>query len=189
MAKLIYSVIMSLDGCIADKDGKFDWAEPDAEVHTFINDLERPIGAYLYGRRMYEVMAAWETLQTRGQPDFVTEFADIWRAADKTVYSGTLRNVSTARTRLERHFDPQAVRQLKASASRDITIGGPGLAAHAFRAGLVDVCHLFVAPILVGDGKSAFPGDVRLELVLMDERRFSNGTVYLHYRSATNQAD
>jgi len=188
MAKLIYSAIMSLDGYIADRDGIFDWAAPDEEMHTFVNDLERPVGAYLYGRRMYEVMAAWDTLQTYDQPPFIAEFAAIWRAADKVVYSKTLTSPSTPRTRVERGFDPEAVRRMKASATRDLTVGGANLAAQAFEAGLVDVCHLFVVPMLVGDGKRAFPSGVRLELVLQEERRFTNGTVYLHYRSATSQA-
>ena len=187
MAKLIYSAIMSLDGYIADQDGIFDWAEPDAEMHTFVNDLERPVGTYLYGRRMYEVMAVWGTLQTYDQPPFIAEFANIWRAADKVVYSKTLTNPATPRTRVERGFDPEAVRQMKASAARDLTIGGANLAAQAFKAGLVDVCQLFVVPILVGDGKRAFASGARLELVLQEERRFTNGTVYLHYRSATGQ--
>lgn len=150
MAKLIYSAIMSLDGYIADRDGIFDWAAPDEEMHTFVNDLERPVGAYLYGRRMYEVMAAWDTLQTHDQPPFIAEFAAIWRAADKVVYSKTLTSPSTPRTRVERGFDPEAVRRMKASAARDLTVGGANLAAQAFEAGLVDVCHLFVVPILVG---------------------------------------
>jgi dihydrofolate reductase len=188
MAKLIYSVITSLDGYIAGKDGNFDWAEPDEEVHTFVNELERPVGTYLYGRSMYEVMAVWETLQTSGQPSFIAEFADMWRAADKIVYSKTLASASTPRTRLEHGFDPESIRGMKTSAARDITIGGPNLAAQAFKAGLVDVCHLFVAPNLVGDGKRAFPSDVRVELVLQDERRFANGTVYLQYRLAQSQA-
>jgi dihydrofolate reductase len=188
MAKLIYSAIMSLDGYIADRDGIFDWATPDEEMHTFVNDLERPVGTYLYGRRMYEVMAVWDSLQTHDQPPFIAEFAHIWRAADKVVYSKTLAGPSTPKTRVERGFDPEAVRRMKASAARDLTVGGPNLAAQAFKAGLVDVCQLFVVPILVGDGKSAFPSGIRLELVLQEERRFTNGTVYLRYRSATSQA-
>ena len=188
MAKLIYSVIASLDGYIADKEGNFDWAEPDEEVHTFVNELERPVGTYLYGRRMYEVMAVWDTLQTNDQPPFIAEFASKWRAAHKVVYSKTLASASTPRTRVERGFDPQEVRRMKASAARDMTVGGPNLAAQAFKAGLVDICHLFVAPILVGDGKRAFPSGVRLALVLQAERRFPNGTVYLHYRSWPSQA-
>jgi dihydrofolate reductase len=187
MAKLIYLTIMSLDGYVADKAGNFDWGEPDAQVHTFVNDLERPLGMYLLGRRMYEVMLAWETLQTNNQPSYIEEFAKIWLAADKTVYSTTLKSASSARTRLERRFEPEAARQMKATQARDINIGGPNLAAQAFRAGLVDECHLFLAPVIVGDGTRAFPSDVRLELQLQDERRFDNGMVYLHYRSAKGQ--
>src|SRR6266511_4115933 len=153
MAKLIYSAIMSLDGYVADEDGNFDWAEPDEEVHTFVNDLERPVGTYLYGRRMYEVMVAWETITLIDQAPIVRDFAEIWQAADKIVYSKTLETVAGARTRIKRDFDPEAVRQMKASAERDLTVGGPDLAAQAIRAGLVDECHLFVAPIVVGGGK------------------------------------
>jgi dihydrofolate reductase len=184
MAKLIYSAIMSLDGYIADEDGNFDWAEPDEEVHTFLNDLERPVGTYLYGRRMYEVMVAWETVTD--QTPFSRDFAEIWRAADKVVYSRTLATPSSARTRIERDFDPEAVRQLKAAAERDLTVGGPNLAAHAFRAGLVDECHLWVAPMVVGGGNQALPDKVRVPLELLDERRFGNGVVYLRYRTRAN---
>ncbi|HEX6936165.1 MAG TPA: dihydrofolate reductase family protein [Actinomycetes bacterium] len=183
MAKLIYSAITSLDGYIEDEDGKFDWSAPDAEVHTFVNDLERPIGTYLYGRRMYDVMVAWETLALADQPPFTRDFAEIWRAAEKIVYSRTLVTVSSARTRIERDFDPDALRALKSSAGRDITVGGPELAAQAFRAGLVDECHLFVAPIVVGGGKQSLPDKVRLRFELLDERRFGNGTVHLRYRT------
>jgi dihydrofolate reductase len=183
MAKLIYSSIASLDGYIADEEGNFDWAEPDEEVHTLVNDLERPIGTFLFGRRMYEVLVAWETMDTADQPPVIRDFAEIWRAADKIVYSKTLATVSSARTRIERDFDPDAVRQMKASAERDLSVGGPGLAAHALEAGLVDECHLFLAPIVVGGGTRFFPDDVRLELQLVDERRFSNGTVHLRYRT------
>jgi dihydrofolate reductase len=181
MAKLIYSAITSLDGYIADEEGNFDWGAPDEEVHTFFNDLERPIGTYLYGRRMYEVMVAWETMDLADQPPFIQDFAELWRAADKVVYSTTLETVSSARTRMERDFDPESIRQLKASAGRDLSVGGPDLAAHAFEAGLVDECHLFLAPILVGGGKQALPDKVRLKLELLDERRFGNGMVHLHY--------
>jgi dihydrofolate reductase len=184
MAKLIYSAIASLDGYIADEDDKFDWAVPDEEVHTFINDLERSVGTYFYGRRMYEVMVGWETVHTvADQPPFMRDFAEIWQAADKIVYSTTLERVSTARTRIERDFDPDAVRQLIASAGRDTTVGGPDLAAHAFRAGLVDECHLFVASLVVGGGKQVFPTNVRVDLELLSERRFGNGMVYLRYRT------
>ena len=185
MAKLIYSANTSLDGYVADQDGTFDWAEPDEEVHTFINDLERPVGTYLYGRRMYEVMVAWETLTLADQPLFIRDFAEIWRAADKIVYSKTLETVSSARTRIERVFDPEAVRQMKAPPGRDITVGGPDLAAQAIEAGLVDECHLFLAPIVVGGGKRSLPNDVRLRLELLDERRFGSGVVHLRYRTKT----
>jgi dihydrofolate reductase len=186
MAKLIYSAITSLDGYIEDEDGKFDWAQPDEEVHSFINELERPVGTYLYGRRMYETMVAWETLSLADQPPSMREFAEIWRAADKIVYSKTLETASSARTQIERDFDPEAVRQLKASADRDLGIGGPDLAAQAIRAGLVDEYHLFVAPIVVGGGKQSLPDDVHLELELLDERRFGNGMVHLRYGARTD---
>jgi dihydrofolate reductase len=182
MANLIYSAITSLDGYVADEEGNFDWAEPDQEVHSFVNDLERPVGTYLYGRRMYEVMRAWETVDT-DQSAVAEDFAEIWRAADKIVYSRTLETVSSARTRIERDFDPEAVRQLKASAGRDLTVGGPDLAAQAIKAGLVDELDLFVTPIVVGGGKRALPDNVRVELELLDERRFGNGVVHLHYRT------
>ena len=186
MAKLIYTVITSLDGYTADEDGNFDWAVPDEEVHTFINDLERQVDTYLYGRRMYEVMVGWETVHTlAGQSPFTLDFAAIWQAADKIVYSKTLETVSSARTRLERDFDPEAVRQMKARAARDITVGGPELAAQAMRARLVDECHLFVAPIVVGGGTQSLPTNVRLKLELLNERRFGNGMVHLHYRTKT----
>ena len=186
MAKLIYSAITSLDCYVADEDGNFDWAAPDEEVHAFVNDLERPVGTYLYGRRMYEVMVFWETADTlAGQPSFVQDFAEIWRAADKIVYSKTLETISSARTRIERDFDPEAVRKIKASAGRDISVGGPDLAAQAIKAGLVDECHLFIAPIAVGGGKQALPNSVRVKLELLDERRFGSGVVHLHYRVRT----
>ena len=186
MAKLIYSVITSLDGYVADADGNFDWAAPDEEVHTFVNDLERPLGTYLYGRRMYEVMVFWETAHTLAeQSPVMQDFAEIWQAADKIVYSRTLETVSSARTRIEREFDPESVRQLKAAAGRDISVGGPDLAAQAIKAGLVDEFHLFLVPIVVGGGKQSLPDNVRLELELLDERRFGNGMVHLHYRTGT----
>ncbi len=183
VARLIFSAITSLDGCVEDEHGKFDWAEPDLEVHTFINDLERPVGTYLYGRRLYETMVAWETMSLADQPPVMRDFAEIWQAADKVVYSRTLETVSTARTRIEREFDPETVRRMKAEAATDLLVGGPDLAAHAFKGGLVDECHLFVAPILVGRGKQSLPDGVRLELELLDERRFGNGMVYLRYRT------
>jgi dihydrofolate reductase len=186
VAKLIYSAIASLDGYVADEDGNFDWAVPDEEVHTFINDLQRPVGTYLYGRRMYETMVGWETDPTLAdQSPLMRDFAEIWQAADKIVYSKTLEAVSTARTRIERDFDPVAVRQMKALAGRDLIVGGPELAAQAFRAGLVDECHLFVVPMVVGGGKRSLPDNVRLKLELLDEHRFGNGMVYLHYRTRT----
>jgi dihydrofolate reductase len=184
MAKLIYSAITSLDGYVADEDGNFDWAAPDGEVHSFINDLERPVGTYLYGRRMYDVMAYWESANTvADQPPAVRDFAEIWQAADKIVYSKTLETASTLRTRIEREFDAEAVRQMKAAAGRDITVGGPDLAAQAIKAGLVDEYHLFVAPIMVGGGKQSLPNNVRMKLELLDERRFGSGMVHLHYRT------
>jgi len=187
VAKLIYSAITSLDGYVADEKGNFDWSAPDEEVHSFVNELERPVGTYLYGRRMYEVMAYWETAGAAGDlPPFELDFAKIWQAADKIVYSKMLETASSARTRIERDFDPEAVRQLKASAGRDITVGGPDLAGQAIRAGLVDELQLFVTPIVVGGGKHSLPDDVRLKLELLDERRFGNGVVYLHYRTRTS---
>jgi len=185
MAKLIYSAITSLDGYVADEDGNFDWAEPDEEVHAFVNDLERNIGTYLYGRRMYEVMVAWETMDLADQPPFIQDFAKIWRAADKIVYSKTLEMVSSDRARLERDFEPEDVRQLKATGGRDISVGGPDLAAQAIKARLVDEWHLFVSPALVGGGKGSLPSNVRLNLELLDERRFGGGVVYLNYRTGT----
>ena len=186
MGKLIYSTIMSLDGYVADEKGNFDWAAPDEGVHTFVNGLERPIGTYLYGRRMYEVMVAWETMDTLpDQPTFVQDFTHLWQAADKIVYSTTLETVSTARTRLERAFDPEAIREMKAQAGHDISVGGPGLAARAFKAGLVDECHLFITPIVVGGGNRSLPDGVRVKLDLLDERRFENDTVFLSYRTKT----
>jgi dihydrofolate reductase len=183
MATLIYSAIASLDGYIADEEGKFGWAEPDEEVHAFVNDLSRPVGTFLLGRRMYEVLVAWETLSLADQPAVMQDFAEIWRAADKIVYSRTLETASSARTRIERDFESDAVRQLKASADRDLGVGGPELAAHAFRARLVDEVDLVVAPIVVGGGTQALPDGVRQELELVDERRFGNGMVFLQYRT------
>jgi dihydrofolate reductase len=181
MAKLVYSALASLDGYVADNDGDFAWAAPDEEVHAFVNDLERQIGTYLYGRRLYEVMAVWETLQS--DEPVMREYAEIWRAADKVVYSRTLEAPASARTRIERDFDPQAVSQMKAAAARDISVGGSELAAQAIKAGLVDECHLFLSPVVVGGGKKALPENVRFELELLDERRFGNGVVHLHYRT------
>jgi dihydrofolate reductase len=186
VAKLTYFSIASLDGYIEDEDGNFDWAMPSEEVHTFINNLSRPAGTYLYGRRMYETMIGWETDPTLAeQSPNMRDFAEIWQAADKIVYSTTLETVSTARTRIERHFDPEAVGQMKAAAERDLNVGGPNLAAQAIKAGLVDEYHLFVTPIVVGGGKQSLPKHVRQKLELLEERRFGNGMVYLHYRTAT----
>jgi dihydrofolate reductase len=185
MGRLIYSAIASLDGYTADDKGSFDWAVPDEEVHTFINDLQRSVGTYLFGRRMYETMTAWETVHPNTDlPQYMLDFAGIWQAADKIVYSRTLESVATARTRIERELDIDAVRQLKQSAVRDIAIGGPELAGHAIRAGLVDEWRLYVTPVIIGSGKPALPDDVRVDLELIDERRFGNGMAYLHYRTA-----
>jgi dihydrofolate reductase len=181
MAKLIYAGIMSLDGYTADTDGKFDWSMPDEEVHAFVNDLERPIGTYLYGRRMYEVMAAWEDMALSGEPQVMRDYADIWRTTDKIVYSTSLDSPSTARTRIEREFDAGAIRALKEAAELDMSIGGTVLAAQAIRAGLVDEFCLFLTPVVVGGGKQFLPDGVGLTLELLDERRFGNGVVYLRY--------
>jgi len=186
MGRLIYSVIQSLDGYVADEAGNFDWAAPDEEVHAAVNDLERPIRAYLYGRAMYEVMAYWDTAPTDpAQPSVERDFAEMWQAADKVVYSTTLEAVPTARTRIERDFDPEAVRRMKASPGGDISVGGPALAAQAIAAGLVNELHLFVTPIVVGGGTRSLPDDVRVELELRGERRFADGVVHLHYAVRT----
>jgi dihydrofolate reductase len=183
MAKLIYGAIASLDGYIEDASGSFSWSAPDEEVHAFVNECERPTGTYLYGRRMYETMIYWETAPTAGDGDPVhRDYARIWQAADKVVYSTTLAEAASARTRIERTFDPDAVRQLKASAERDLSIGGAALGAEALRAGLVDELHLYLSPIVVGGGKPALPDGVRLELELLDEHRFGSGVVYVRYR-------
>jgi dihydrofolate reductase len=178
---LVYSVIASLDGYTADAEGKFDWAEPDEEVHAFVNELERGVGTYLYGRRMYATMVGWETVPLAGQSRASRDFAEIWRAADKVVYSTTLTAASSARTRVEPRFDPEAVRALKQRG--DVSVGGPGLAASAIRAGLVDEYHLFVTPVVVGGGTAVFPDGVRAGLDLVDEHRFASGVVYLRYRA------
>ncbi len=186
MANLIYTAITSLDGYVADEGGNFDWAAPDEEVHAFVNDLERPIGTYLYGRRMYEVMTYWETGHAvAGQPPSAMDYAGIWQAADKVVYSMTLVTASTAKTRIERDFDPEEVRDMKASADRDLSVGGPGLAARAIESGLVDELHRFITPIVVGGGTRWLPHGVRIELELADERRFDSGVVFLRYRTRT----
>jgi dihydrofolate reductase len=165
MAKLIYVTNVSLDGYIEDADGSFEWTAPNDEVFSFITDLVRPVGTYLYGRRIYETMAVWETQpDLAAQSELMADFANIWQAADKIVYSTTLPVVSTANTRLERRFDPDVVRDMKRSAASDLTVGGATLAAHAFNTGLVDECHLFVSPVLVGEGKPAFPSNARVQL-------------------------
>jgi dihydrofolate reductase len=183
MAKLIYAMPTSLDGYIADETGSFEWAAPDEEVFAFINDVERPIGMHLYGRKMYQTMAIWQTPDViPDRTPVVLDFARIWQAADKIVYSKSLETVSTPKTRLEREFDPQSVRDLKAQLPHDISVSGPTLAAHAIRAGLVDEYHLFVVPIMIGGGKRVLPSNVCVKLDLLDERRFANGTVYLRYQ-------
>ena len=185
MARLIYAAIASLDGYVADEQGNFDVLAPDAEVHAFVNDLERAVGTHLYGRRMYEVMVWWETVETAGEPDVIRDFAEIWWAADKIVYSRTLEAVASERTRIEREFEPESVREMKAMTERDITVGGPELAGQALAAGLVDECHLFLVPVLMGGGTRALPDGLRLQMELLDERRFGSGVVHLHYRVAS----
>jgi dihydrofolate reductase len=183
LAKLIYAAIASLDGYVEDEEGRSDWAMPDEEVHAFVNDLERPIGTYLYGRRMYETMVFWETASTEAdEPAVFSDYAGIWRGTEKIVYSRTLQTPSSARTRIEREFEPDAVRQLKLSSTADIAVAGGELAGQAIGAGLVDECHLFLCPIVVGGGKRALRDNVRAQLELLDERRFTNGVVHLHYR-------
>jgi len=182
MGRLQYAVLCSLDGYTVDADGGFGWAMPDEEVHAFVNDLERPVRTHLYGRRMYETLAVWQTMGGPGHPAIENDYADIWRAADKVVWSTKLADVHTPRTRLERVFDSAAIRGLKADSAGDLSIGGPGLAAQALRAGLVDDVHQFLFPVVVGGGTRALPDDVRLDLELVDERRFDSGVVYLHHR-------
>jgi dihydrofolate reductase len=183
MPKLIYAAIASLDGYVEDKAGRFDWAMPDEEVYAFVNKLERPIGTYLYGRRMYETMVFWETASIRtDQPAVIRDYAEIWRATEKIVYSRNLGTVSSARTRIERDLDPGTVRRLKETSTADIAIGGAELAGRALALGLVDECHLFLGPIVVGGGKPALPEGLRAQLELLDERRFRNGVVHLRYR-------
>ena len=186
MSKLTYIANVSLDSYIEDSQGNFDWIDPTGEVFEFITDLVRPAGTYLYGRRMYETMAVWETdPAVSAQSELMGDFARVWQAANKVVYSTTLHEASTAKTQLERNFDPDAIRDLKACAAGDLTVGGPNLAAHAFRAGLVDECQLLICPIFVGTGKPSLPRDTRADLELLDERRFSNGVVYVRYRVAS----
>jgi dihydrofolate reductase len=181
--KLIYAAIASLDGYIEDAQGNFDWAQPDEEVHAFVNDLQRTIGTCLYGRRLYETMAFWEQLpEPATQPSVMRDFAAIWQGADKVVYSRTLQGPTTAKTRLEREFDPAEVARMKAAANADISIGGAQLATHAFAAELIDECQLFLVPVIVGGGKRAMPTGPRMDLQLLEQRRFTNGTVYLRYR-------
>lgn len=182
MTYLIYSALMSLDGYIEDENGNFDWAMPDAELHSFINDLEQPIRTHLYGRRMYETMAVWQTIDGPDVSTVEAEFATGWRGIDKVVYSRTLEAVSTPRTRLEREFEPGAVRRMKEDADGDISIGGPDLAQHAFQTGLVDEIYLFTFPVIIGGGKPALPHGVRIELQLLTKRRFPNDVIYSHYR-------
>jgi dihydrofolate reductase len=179
VARLVYSVLASVDGYVADASGNFDWAAPSPEVHAYVNELEREVGTYLYGRRMYETMRAWETMADG--PPVVVEYGEIWRKAEKIVYSGTLETASSARTRIEREFDPEAVRQLKQRSDRDLSVGGPALAALAFGAGLVDDCHLFVVPVVIGNGNKAFAEGTSASFELLDESRFENGVVHLHY--------
>jgi dihydrofolate reductase len=183
MARLIYSAIVSLDGYVADAQGNFEWAAPDEEVHRFVNDLERSVGTYLYGRRMYEVMKFWDASNRfDDQPPVMQDYARIWQAAEKIVYSSKLPTAPTGRTRLERSFDPERIRAMKATEQRDISVGGAELAAQAIKAGLVDELDLFVNPVVVGGGNPALPSNLRLDLVLLDEHRFSSGVVHLHYR-------
>jgi dihydrofolate reductase len=182
MAKLIYSAITSLDGYVADEDGTFAWAAPDEQVHTFVNARERDIGTYLYGRRMYDTMVAWETMDTAGQSPATVEYTKIWQDADKVVFSRTLDAVGSRRTRIEHDFDPDTVRRWKESADRDLSIGGAEVAAVALRAGLVDEFHQFLHPVVVGGGTRVLPDHLRIDLELLDERRFDGGVVYLHYR-------
>jgi len=183
MPRLIYAAITSLDGYVADEEGKFDWAEPDEEVHAFVNDLLRPVGTFVFGRRMYEVMSYWEDPpDLDDEPAVVRDFAAIWHAADKIVYSRTLKTVATARTRLERAFDPEALGRLKASAARDLSIAGPELAAQAIGADLVDEIHLLLTPVIVGGGTQSLHAGARVQLDLLNERRFGNGVVHLQYR-------
>jgi dihydrofolate reductase len=182
MGRLIYSVLASLDGFIEDEEGQFDWAAPSDEVHAFVNDLMRPVGTHIYGRRMYEVMHVWETVPSLAdESPIMAEFARLWQAADKVVFSRTLQAVTTSRTRLEHAFDPDVIRQMKARAEGDLVIGGPELAAEGFRAHLIDECQLFLVPISVGGGKRSLPSGLRLPLDLVEQRGFSDGTVYLRY--------
>lgn len=181
MGQLIYSAITSLDGYVADETGSFDWSVPDEEVHAFVNDLERNYGIHLYGRRLYEVLVAWETMPLAGEPAVLQDYARIWQASEKVVFSRSLREVGSTNTRLESEFDPAAVRRLKAASDRDLAVGGPMLAGQALRAGLVDELHQLLSPVVVGGGKAFLPAGLRLDLKLLDERRFGNGVVFLRY--------
>ena len=186
MASLIYSVIASFDGFVEDEAGRFDWAAPDEDVHAFFNDIEREVGTYLYGRRMYDTMVFWEhPPDLEEQPPYVREFAELWQAAEKIVYSTTREAASTAKTQIERDFDADSVRSMKAGAGRDLMIGGANLAAQAFDAGLVDECHFFIGPVVIGRGKPALPSGGRVDLELLDQRRFDNGVVYVRYHVRT----
>jgi dihydrofolate reductase len=187
VAKLIFSAITSLDGYIEDEDGNFDWAAPDEEVHSFVSDLERSIGTYLYGRRMYETMVYWETVDDSNA--VARDFASMWRSAEKVVFSRTLQASSSAKTRLEREFDPRVIQEMKSSQERDITVGGPDLAAQAFKAGLVDEIQFFLTPVVVGGGKPSLPDNVRIGLELLSERRFRSGVVFLHYRTSMAESE
>ncbi|WP_379127250.1 dihydrofolate reductase family protein [Paenibacillus sp. sgz500958] len=183
MSKLIYATNVSLDGYTEDEQGNLGWGISDDETYAFWSDFQRTIGTYLYGRRMYEMMVYWETANAGGdQPEVKQEFAQIWRAAEKIVYSRTLQAVSSAKTKIEREFDSDAIRRLKESSGADITIGGPELAGQAMSAGLIDECHLLVNPIILGGGKRAFPDNLSMRLELLGERRFRSGVVHLHYR-------
>jgi dihydrofolate reductase len=189
MAHLIYTANLSLDGCTEDRDGRFDWTAPEDEYFSFISSLVREAGTYLYGRRMYETMMVWETDPSlAAESPLRRDFAEIWQAANKIVYSRTLAAVSTRKTQLERSFDPEAIQHLKESVEQDILIGGAELAAHAFRSGLIDECHLFLIPVIVGGGKPSLPANVRLQLELLDERRFGSGVVFLRYRTGQGKA-
>jgi dihydrofolate reductase len=182
MAKLTYSIQTSLDGYINDEDGNFDWAAPGEEVHTFFNELERPIGTHLYGRRMYETMRYWQDPpDLESQAEYIRDYAEIWQGADKVVYSRTLDSAATPRTRIESEFDPDAVRKMKEAADADLSVGGPVLAAEALRAGLVDQLDQVVYPVIVGGGTHWLPDGLRLDLELLEERRFASGAVHLGY--------
>jgi dihydrofolate reductase len=189
VGRLVYAAITSLDLFVNDEHGDFQWAAPDAEVHAFVNDLERPVGTYVYGRRMYEIMRVWETLDLADEGPEMADYAAVWKAADKVVFSSSLPEVTTTRTRLERTFDPEQVRALVADAPSDVAIGGPTVAAHAFAAGLVDDVHLFLNPVIIGSGTRALPEGVRTDLELVDEHRFANGVVHLHHRARREAGD